>query len=78
MKLRWKITLTVVTGCCLNLLLLVGYYNILLPGSSLPIRRRWSQSLNQTAQPDIGKAGSGRELSDGDGKLYQGGSNPPH
>ena len=66
MKLRWKITLTVVTACCLNLLLLVGYYNIFISRQLASNQTALEQSLNQG------------ELSDGDGKLYQGGSNPPH
>ena len=49
MKLRWKITLTVVTACCLNLLLLVGYYNIFITRQLASNQTALEQSLNQTA-----------------------------
>ena len=49
MKLRWNITLTVVTACCLNLLLLVGYYNIFITRQLASNQTALEQSLNQTA-----------------------------
>jgi signal transduction histidine kinase len=62
MKLRWKITLTVVTACALNIALLAGFYGSFVTKQLVSNKAALEDSLGETAQDIAVRLENGESL----------------